>query len=83
MAVTVAVLWIAVGNLQSNALKAGAQEITGKAVRGQVVDAGLDMGILRGLGLCKLMVTLLMTLIVFLVALLPVFLCCAGIGWEF
>jgi hypothetical protein len=80
MAVTVAILWTAVGNLQSNALKAAAQEITGKAVRGQVVDAGLGVGILWGLGLCKLMVTPLMTLILFLVALLPVFSCCAALA---
>lgn len=44
MAVTVAVLWTAVGNLQSNALKAAAQESTGNAVRGQVVDTGLGVG---------------------------------------
>lgn len=49
VAVTVAVLWAAVGNLRPNALKAASQEITGKAVRGFVVYAGTGMRILWGL----------------------------------
>lgn len=79
LALTAAVLWTVVGNLQSRPLQAVMLEMTGRdSVK--IVEQGLAIGLLWALVLCKLVVTPLMALIVFLVALALVWCCCCVVA---
>lgn len=79
MALTAAVLWTTVGNLQSGPLGAAMQEMTSRGPA-RILEEGLGIRLLWALVLCKLVVTPLMALILFLLALASVYCCCAAVA---